>query len=903
MKTLAMHLYRRLAYAFPHEFQIVYGADVIQLGEEAIEDIWNQHGFFGLIRLLADIAVRVPAEYLAEMRRDLGYALRTLANSRGFAAVGIISLALGIGVTATAATQIFTLILKDLPGARDADQLVMVQGASYPYFEHYRDQHDLFSAAAAFKTAVPFNVSLQGAAAKPERVFGQIVSPEYLPLLGVTPVRGRLLNPETDKPGEAPVAFITDRFWRNRMNADPDAVGRTIRINGQTATIIGIGPQDFLGVVPIIGSEIFVPTTAPASLAPELAGDILHKNEKAFGVLFRLAPGVSLSSAEAGLDALTRHLDEETLDPARNAKGRRVQLVPAGKILPIPREMLPVMYGFTVLLNGLILAIACMNLANMQLARAAARRREVAIRLSVGASRFRLIRQLLTESVLLALAGGAAGLAFAYWASHALSQIHIPAAIPIHFEMRPDWHVLVLTFALSLAAGIGFGLAPALAATRTDLASTLKEGNVAQMRGYRRFGMRNVLMVFQVAGSLTLLLIASFMVIGFQKTNQVQIAFDGRSMFLFSIDPVRDGYSSSQVVNLFDNLRNRLKNSPGVRDFVISEVAPFAPQVGGAVLSAPGDAGQPDQVVRGVAKDIVGAGFFSAIDVSMLAGREFDLRDEHLNPGKTDQNIALPVILNETAAQAFFGSRDPLGRRLSETGKSYVVVGVVKDLPAPMSQSSTGQQLLSDVPVLYRPLTQTELASPPPGGITVLVRTTAGTGAPASDAMEGVRREIAAIDPNLAIFNLRTLAEDIDSTTSYLRMTSFIYGGIGSFGLILAAVGLAGVTAYSVARRRKEIGIRMALGARKGQVLLLVLKEGGALVAIGSVMGLAAAFAASRALSAMTSIFGNVFHVAVNDPRLIFGAPLLLAGLAMLACYVPARRSTKIDPLKALREE
>ena len=638
-------------------------------------------------------------------------------------------------------------------------------------------------------------------------------------------------------------------------------------------------------------------------MVPELGGDILHKNEKAFGVLFRLAPRVSISSAEAGLDALTRHLDDETLDPTRNAKGRRVQLLPAGKILPIPREMMPVMYGFTGLLNGLILTIACMNLANMQLARAAARRREVAIRLSVGASRFRLIRQLLTESVLLSLAGGAAGLAFAYWATNALSKMRLPAAIPIHLEMHPDWHVLVWTFVVSLVAGIGFGLAPALASTKADLASTLKEGSIAPMRSYRRFGMRNVLMVCQVAGSLMLLLIAGFMVIGFEKSNRVEIPFDAHGMFLFSVDPVRDGYSSERTAALFDNLRDRLKTVSGVRDIVVSETAPFAPQIGAATLSAPGDAGLPDQVVRSVAKNVIGANFFAAIDVNMLAGREFNARDEHLDPSKTPgKSISLPVVINETAARAFFANSDPLGRRISETGKSYEVVGVVKDLSAPMSQATAGEQMMTSMPVLYLPLTHTDLMSPPPGGMTVIVRADSHAGT-AGDAMDGVRRQIAAIDPNLAIFNLRTLAEDVDQTTSYLRMSSVIYGGIGGFGLILAAIGLAGVTAYSVARRRKEIGIRMALGARKGQVLRLVLREGGALVAVGSVLGLAAAFAVSRALSALTSILGNAFHVGINDPRLVFGAPLLLAALAMLACYIPARRSTQIDPLQALREE
>lgn len=899
MPTIALRLYRRLARAFPHEFQIVYGTDVVQLGEEVVDDIYRQHGLFGLVRLIADISVRVPIEYLSEMRRDLVYAVRALIKSPGFAAVGIISLGLGIGVTATAVTQIYGFILRDVPGAQDPDRLEMLQGVSYPYFEHYRDQHDLFSGVAAFDNAVPFNVAVRAGASgssenvKTERVFGQIVSPEYFSVMGVSAERGRLFSPDIDKPGGAPVVFISDRFWRDRLDSDPNAVGRTVHLNGQTATIVGIGPKDFLGVLPIVPADLFVPTTSPASMAPELSGDIIHKRDaKAFGVLMRLAPGVTAKSAEAALDAITRHLDEETLDPARNAKGRRVMLLPGGKIVPIPKETLPVILGFQVVLNGLILGVACMNLANMLLARAAARRREVAIRLAVGASRFRLIRQLLTESVLLSISGGVAGLIFAYWLTHMASKMKLPTPVPVKFDFTPDWHTLVFTSILSVVTGILFGLAPALASTRADLASTLKQGALAQLRGYRRFGMRNLLMVFQVAGSLTLLLIAGFMVIGLNNTSAINVAFDSNAMYLMSLDPVRDGYSAEQAANLFDNLPDRLKHAAGVRDVVLAEAAPFSIVAGGSTLTATSGPEKPDQVVRGISKQIIGANYFSALSETMLSGREFETRDQRFEPsvGK-----ALPVVLNETAARAFFGNDDPLGRRISETAKSYEVVGVIRDL-------STGMTQNGPVPIVYLPLTKSDFSHPPPGGMIVMIRANSG-GALGAGAMDGVRREMAGIDPNLVAFNVRTLAEQIDQATSFLRTSSIIYGGIGVFGLVLAAIGLAGVTAYSVARRRKEIGIRMALGARKGQVLRLVLREGAVMVAVGSVLGLLAAFGISKAVSALTSIYVQVFKVGTSDPRLVFGAPLLLAALAMLACYLPARRSTQIDPLKALREE
>jgi len=430
--------------------------------------------------LIADIAMRLPVEYLAEMRSDLAYALRTLNKSRGFAAVGILSLGIGIGIATFSASELFNLILRAAPGAKDPNQLVILPSTSYPYFERYREQHDLVAGAAAFQGPIPFNVSLNSGPAantKAERVFGHLVSPDYFSVIGVRAARGRTFDPQIDQPGSEPVVFISDRFWRSRMEADPDAVGRAIHVNGQTATIIGIGPKDFLGVVPIRPAEIFVLTTSPEAMVPELAGDVLHKRDAKFSqALFRLAPGVSLKSAEAGLDTLTRHLDQESLDPARNDKGRRVTLLAGGKMAPVPPAAIPVILGLYLFLDGLIVGIACLNLANMQLARATTRRREVAIRLSVGASRFRLGRQLLTESVLLACIGGFTGILVAYWAAAGFKNFKLPDAAPISIDVTPDWRALLFTLAVSLAAGIGFGLAPALTCTRTDLASTLKEG-------------------------------------------------------------------------------------------------------------------------------------------------------------------------------------------------------------------------------------------------------------------------------------------------------------------------------------------------------------------------------------------------------------------------------------------
>ena len=892
--NFALRIYRRLAEAFPHEFKLVYGTEVMQLGEDVVEEIAKEHGVAGLIRLILDIAIRVPAEYLSEMRRDLRYAVRALIKSPGFALVGIISLGLGMGVTTSVFGKLWAEMFRDLAAASNAKELVMPQNpVSFPYIEQYRDQKSLFAGVAAFQQGVPFNVAFQGNVnAKPERVFGQLVSPDYFSVLGVRPQRGRVLSAALDKPGDAPVVVITDRFWRNRLNSSPGALGQTLRLNGQTATIVGITPKNFLGALPITPAELFVPITVPAALAPELANDVLHKrNAKEFLAMMRLAPGVTLESAEAGLDAITRRLDEQDpSNPMRADKGRRVTLAEGGKTVPIPRAMKPVVVGFITVLIGLIMTIACMNLANMLLARGAARRKELAIRLAIGASRFRLIRQMMTEGILLAVLAGMAGFALAYWLSVLDSKLRLPSAVPSELNYSLDWGAAVFTFALAIVCGIGFSLAPALQATKADVAPTLKEGAVVQLRGYRRFGMRNLLVVGQVAGSLMLLLITGFLVIGFSKTGNIQTKFDANTMYLLSIDPVRDGYSPEKAQALFEKLPERLKTAGAVRGIALAAQAPFSIPAGTVQLSAAKDS-RKQQVLKAASKEAVGAGYFATLSEPMLTGREFEDRDGRTSADGS-KTLPLPVVLNESAARGLFGNANAIGQRVMEDKESYEVVGVVRDLNNGIVDD--GQTAA----VLYLPLTRRDFARPPAGGMTIMVRSDAGT-----DALRGIQREIASIDPNLLVFNVRTLNEYLELSRAVMRSALNTYGGIGVFGLVLAALGLAGVTAYAVARRRKEIGIRMALGARKAQVLRLVLREGAALVTIGTVLGFLGAMVLVKVLSSLTSIFVDAFNVTTNDPRLLIGAPLLLGALAMFACYVPARRSAKIDPLKALREE
>jgi predicted permease len=895
--SLARRIYRRLAQAFPHEFKLVYGPDVIELGQDMEEEIRRRQGAAGLIRLIADIAIRVPVEYLSELRGDMRYAWRALVKSPGFALVGIISMGLGIGLTTNVYSSKWEVMFHELPAA-NAKRLVMFQEStsddlarvSYYYIEQYREQKSLFAGVAALQTGIPFNVALAGdRSAKPQRVFGQLVSPDYFSVLGVPPQRGRVLSAVLDKPGNAPVVVISDRFWRNRLNSSPDAIGQTLRLNGQLATIIGITPKDFLGALAINPSELFVPLTVPAALAPELANDVIdERNAQDFLAILCLAPGVTMESAEAGLDAITRRLDEQ--DPhslARTDKTRRITLLSAGTSLPIPRKFKPVLIGFLVALMGLVIALACLNLANMLMARGVNRRKELAIRLSVGASRFRLVRQMVSEGLLLSLLGGVAGFALAYCLAVLNAHFTPPATPPIELNSSLDWSATVFAFGIAILCGIGFSLPPALQATKADLTPALKESAALQLPGYRSFGLRNLLMVIQVAASLTLLLMTGFLVMGFNKTSSLQTRFDPRSMLLVSLDPVRDGYAPEKAQALFEKLPEQLKTAATVDGVALAAQPPFSGEIEPTELTAE-NLPASSQVVQSVVEETVGAGYFAALNQLVVAGREFEERDQRSQVDAA-KSLVLPAVLNETAERKLFANQNALGKRVRDHEHSYDVVGVVPDM--------TDVEGFTQA-IIYLPLTPRNFAQPPVGGMTILVRSE-----PGPDALSAIRNQIALLDPTLNIVNAQTLGDYLDRSRAALRFSAQTYGGIGLFGLVLAAIGLAGVTAYSVAHRRKEIAIRTAVGASKLQVLWLVLREGTALTIVGTVLGFLGAIGLAKGLSALTSIFSDALRVGTNDLRLLAGAPFLLASVATLACYLPARRSTRIDPMKVLRDE
>ncbi|HTS27696.1 MAG TPA: ABC transporter permease [Bryobacteraceae bacterium] len=907
--AVGLRLYRALARAFPYEFKNAYGDELVQVTEEAIEPIWRRHGLIGLVRLLVDVAIRIPLEYLAEFRQDVTYGLRVLAASPGFTAVALISLTLGIGVATSAFSEMNGFILRDVPAIQNPDGLVLMKSSmGWPDYERYRDRTDLFSSTMAYVAPVLLGVSTGG---QTERTWGHLVTASYFPTLRVSPWLGRFFAADEEKPGYPPTAVVSYRLWQGRLGSDPSIIGKALRVNGQSCTIVGVGPENFQGASPMMyNADIWLPLGLAGSLSiPEFPEHAFERHDQTlFHLTARLRPGISEARAEAELDAVARQLEREYGDPNPDRPGLRAQLHPGGKLIPLRKEDLPFFTGFFTILGGMILLIASSNVANMMMARAADRRKEIAVRLAIGAGRARLVRQLLTESLLLAVAAGVLGLLMATWIMHLASRETIVFYVPVTFTLGPDHRVLLFTVGLTAFTGLAFGLLPALQATRPDLSVALKEGGNVNLRRFGRLSLRNLLVLSQVAGSLTLLLITGFLVIGHRRIMGGDPGFDPQNLYVIGLDPIRDGYSGQRASDFFKKLLDRVKGLPSVASASLADAIPMQ-AVGkpGAQFQVPQADGS--KVFHWGQRYVVGRDYFATIGIPIVRGRGFRESDE-----TKDSAV---IVISEKMARDCWKGEDPIGRHIELGGNDapgfvfggpsrtagvpkiagkarvYEVVGVARNI-------RTGLDLVpDDAPgALYVPMRPEDSARPSLLGVTLVVRAK-----PGADVIGAVQREISTIDDKLRPFSAHSMPEQIRDLLFPVKVALYTYGFIGVFGLILASVGLAGVTAYSVSQRRREIGIRMALGARAGAVLGLVMKEGAVLVGAGTIAGLLAARAGIRVMSAALAQIARTAGTSVSDPMLLLGAPLLLAALALAACYLPARRSMRIDPVVALRQE
>ena len=898
--AIGLRLFRALAGAFPQEFKNVYGDDMLQVADEAIEPIWQRHGVMGLVRLLIDILVRLPIEYATEVRQDIRYGVRMLAGSPGFTSVALVSLGLGICAPTCFFSELNGTVLRDIPGAAQPDELVSLNApTSYPTYRRVRERTDLFTSTLAYVAPVPFGVSLGG---RKERIWGHLITPSYFTALGARPASGRFFDESYEQPGRTPAVVVSYRMWQNHLASDPEAIGKTLRINGHPCTIIGIGQKDFLGASPMFfEADLWLPFSAGGSVAPELSDNALERRDlRMFQIVGRLRPGITLSRAEAELDAIA----------GRGQKAGRLILKAGGKVVPIRKHDLPLVLALPTVVVGLLLLIASSNVANMMLARAASRRQEIAVRLAMGASRARLVRQLVTESMLVSAGAGIIGLLLTGWLMRMISRMEFAHAMPVRFHAEPDWRVLWFTLALTVFTGLVFGLAPALQATRMDLTPSLKEGGNVRIRRYRPLSLRNMMVLYQMAASLALVLVTGTVVVAFLATTGTDAGFDPSGLYLVSVDPIRDGFSSDQTATLLRQLLDRMKGLPSSRAATLTESLPMAATghvtFSTTVLRTAPVANQP-RAIGSATKYVVGTDYFATIGIPILLGRGFRKEDE--------ANDASAVIVSEGLVREYWSGQNALGRHIeiesNEAARFDLTAGSSLDYRAPARKQHRSLEVIGvakDVkiesamerarPAIYFPLSPDDYARPEFQGLTLLVRMPPGL-----DASGVVRRQLSSLDARLTAFHLRTMTDEIDRLRMPVRAGASGYGLMGIFGVILAAAGVAGVTAYAVTQRRHEIGIRIALGARSSQVITLVMKEGATLVIVGTSIGLAGAWALIRVLSASVEPVARVVGRATSQPLLLLGAPVLLAGLALAACYIPARKSTRIDPVRALRQE
>ncbi len=818
---------------------------------------------------------------LFDLGQDARYGARMLLRSPGFTLVCVLSLGIGIGLNTSVFSQFESMIFRAIPQVADPDTLVTFQRPlSYPDYERIRDHGGQFSILAAYLAPVPFVVNT---GAGGQRVWGHLVTPNYFETLGVRPLAGRLFGPPERDPGSTSLV-VSHRFWQRHLSGDRRVVGRRLMINGQGVTIVGVAPENFLGASPMMAAaDLWAPTTAQARVAPELGRHALEdRRVAAFQAVGRLEAGIALPRAEAALDAQIRRIERDDNDPAKDRGGLRATLAPGGRLIPVRDQDLALVTGFPIVLVSLTLWIACSNVATMLLARSATRRKEICVRLAMGARRGRVIRQLLTESVLLALLGGVAGYLFAIWSNSTMDLFEPIMPNYIHFDLRLDWKAWLFTAGISVLTGVLFGLAPAIQATRSNLATGLKAGAWANLRRYRWYSMRNTLVLQQVAGSLVLLLLTGIIVIGFYRTSTIEVGFDPRHLFLMSLDPVREGYGAAQAADFFAGLPERVRREPGVLSASLSQNPPWGGG-GQEMMDMQAEVYRGGKILRTTRVERVGAGYFETAGIALFRGRSFRESDQ--------KDGARVAIINQSMARDVFGDQEPVGRHIDIESRRHEIVGVAGNVQPPFFEKLAPR-------MAYLPLEPAGFARPSREGVTLMVR-----GAPGVDVGERVRRVVSAMDANLTVFQIRSMTDQINSIRLLFELTMIIYGGIGVFSLVLAAGGLAGVTAYAVARRAKEIGIRVALGAARGDILRLVLREGVALVVLGTVLGLAGALGVMRALAGYLDMLSQITETTASDPVLLVGAPLLLAGLALLACWVPAYRSTRMNPLVALREE
>jgi predicted permease len=812
--------------------------------------------------------------------QDLKYGLRMLVKSPGFSLVAVLSLALGIGANTAIFSLVNALLLRPLPVA-DPQGLVLVSTTdqrnpgnlplSHLNFKDLRAGNAVFTDMAS----ISFNQMNYAHADVSEPIQVQIVTANFFSLLGAEPAIGRAFRPEEEAQA-TPVTVISRGFWERSLGSDPGVVGKTITLNRTPYTIVGVAPKDFTGVLLGGGPALWIPMSRNVVVLPEW-----YETRRGLFLLSvaRLKPGVTVEQARSNLRTVFANLEEAF--PVDN-KGRSATAVPLleARLNPNGQGANVLVQLSTVLMAivGIVLLIACANIANLLLARATKRRREVAIRLALGAKRSRLVRQLLTESLILSILGGAAGMALASWTLGALVAAELPLPFPVdRSALSLDPRVLGFTAALAVLTGVLFGLAPALQASKAEVVPVLKNELVPAASGRRGvrafFTMRQALVVAQVALSLVALVAAGLFLRDLRHAQRIDTGFETKGVLVMNFNLLREGYTRERGEGFYDQIAEKAAALPGVQGTAIAQAPPLAGGFMRSVFPEGADTTTTGRVL--VQVNTVGPGYFRAIGIPILRGRDFTRGDAAGAPKV--------VVVNETMAARFWQGEEPLGKRFKFFGDDdfTTVVGVAKD----SKYNGVAEDPQS---FIYQPLAQNYTPQ-----ATLHVRA-AGDAARLAAAVRAAAREI---DPSLSVFNVRTLEEQVRTSLQPLRTNVMMLAVFGSLALLLATIGLYGVASYSVSQRTREIGVRMALGAQPSSVLRLVLGQGMALVGAGLAIGLAVAYAAAGLMRSL------VIGVSPHDPLTFAGTAAVLGAIALAASYIPARRATRIDPLIALRTD
>jgi predicted permease len=819
--------------------------------------------------------------FFEDLWKDLRFALRMLRKSPGFTTVAVLTLALGIGANTAVFTVVDSLILHPLPvenistlaavkatQARKTAQSGDLQAISYLNLKDLRERAHAFRSLAGHSYPLAVTVVDKD---QPHRAFAEIVTANYFETLGLHPFLGRFFLPREDTaPGAAPVAVLGYTAWQSRFAGAPDILGRAIRINETSFTIIGVGPKGFKGVYAVFGPDLWIPSMMAAQVLPaEQRNALSDRALPLFTGIGRLEPGVTLAQAQTEMKIVAAALEKE--NPSAN-EGKILTVTPLIEAAYGP-ERQPVVFGGFLLMAivGLVLFIACSNVANLLLARACVRRQEIAVRMALGAGRRRLIRQLLTESVLLGLFSGVLGFVFGYGGCKFLESLRPAEYAQNLADLRLNGGVLVFGLAVAILTGLLFGIVPALRSSRVSVSEVLKEETRSAGRSRSRVNLTNALLAGQVAVSLVLLVVASLFLRSIEREYVIDPGFQTKHLALFMLYPGQAGYDRLRTEQLYKQLPEVIGRTPGIASVSWASNLPLWGRKETGIQIAGQEARKKSEAISAIV-DTVDLNYFSTMGIPFLEGRDFS---------ENDRDISTPVaIINETMAAKYWPNQDPLGKRLELRKVFLQVVGVVR---------TTNYQTLGEPPqpCVYIPLRQNYADS-----MILYLRSERDPSA----AVAAVQEKIHSLDPGLPVEDMRTGAKVIDQALWWSKMGVSLLGAFGLLAVGLASVGLYGIMAYSVHQRRREIGVRMALGANQGSVSLLVLRQGMMVVAGGVAVGMVLSLLLGRALSRF------LYGVGGSDPLSLVGASLALLGAAFVACYLPARSASRVDPLVALRE-